>query len=179
MTVRGLGQEPAATTISSKGYAILTHVTCSVHFWTYICHQNSFHSNSFSSRVMRMSWVSQYFPCYTMLCCHTFTFVLRILLWVHFSIAYIYGSICTSIAYICACIFCAHHAPSRGPTPCVRNDPRLSFPPLCPLLPSSTSSWLSFQCIICECLSGGMDSRHTLRASTAHICTLDADGFAF
>ena len=89
MTVRGLGQEPAAITISSKGYTILTYVTCSVHFWTYICHQNSFHSNSFSSRVMRMSWVSQYFPCYTMLCWHTFTFVLRILLWVHSSIAYI------------------------------------------------------------------------------------------
>ena len=78
MTVRGLGQEPAAITISSKGYTILTYVTCSVHFWTYICHQNSFHSNSFSSRVMRMSWVSQYFPCYTMLCCHTFTFVFNI-----------------------------------------------------------------------------------------------------
>ena len=90
MTVRGLGQEPAATTISSKGYTILTHVTCSVHFWTYICHQNSFHSNSFSSRVMRMSWVSQYFPCYTMLCWHTFTFVLHILLCEHSNIAYLY-----------------------------------------------------------------------------------------
>ena len=42
MTVRGLGQEPAAITISSKGYTILTHVTCSVHFWTYICHQNTY-----------------------------------------------------------------------------------------------------------------------------------------
>ena len=106
MTVRGLGQEPAATTISSKGYTILTCVTCSVHFWTYICHQNSFHSNPFSSRVMRMSWVSQYFPCYTMLCWHTFTFVLHILLCEHSNIAYLY-MVVYAVLHIYAHVFFA------------------------------------------------------------------------